>query len=119
MSVLMKKPHTDILIDGEVFHVLKQHKQTLVTIIKTLSVEDPFKNMEDKLPKYALSLRGARHKEGVSQKELSIMTGIAITNISKMENGQRKIGKTVAKKLAQALKVKYKIFLDVEDLVTD
>jgi len=111
----MKKPHTNILIDGEIFHVLKQHKQTLVTIIKNLSVEDPFKDMEEKLPKYALSLRGARHKEGLSQKELSIITGIAITNISKMENGQRKIGETVAKKLAHALKVKYKVFLDDAD----
>jgi ribosome-binding protein aMBF1 (putative translation factor) len=113
MSVLMKKPHTDVLIDGQMFHVLKQHKHVLVTIVKKLSIEeDPFKDLEEKLPSYAISLRGARTKEGFSQKELSKSTGIAITNISKMENGQRKIGEKVAKKLAKALNVGYKVFID-------
>ena len=112
MSVLMKKPHTDVVIDGQIFHVLKQHKNTLVTIVQKLSVEGPFKDLEEKLPSYAISLRGAREKEGISQKELSKSTGIAVTNISKMENGQRKIGEKVAKKLAKALKVGYKVFTE-------
>ena len=111
MSVLMKKPHTDVVIDGQIFHVLKQHKHTLVTIVQKLSVEGPFKDLEEQLPPYAISLRGAREKEGLSQKELSKNTGIAVTNISKMENGQRKIGEKVAKKLAKALRVGYKIFI--------
>jgi ribosome-binding protein aMBF1 (putative translation factor) len=111
MSVLMKKPHTNVVIDGQMFHVLKQHKNTLVTIVEKLSVEDPFRELEEKLPAYAISLRGARGKEGISQKELSKKTGIAVTNISKMENGQRRIGEKVAKKLAKTLRIGYKVFI--------
>lgn len=44
-----------------------------------------------------------RENKGITQKQLSEMTGIAIPNISQMENGSRKIGKESAKKLAAAL----------------
>jgi ribosome-binding protein aMBF1 (putative translation factor) len=114
MSVPMKMPLTDVIIDGQIFHVHKQHKGTLLTIVKKFSVEpeNPFENLESKYPSYAICLKGARGKAGLSQKELSQKTGIAITNISKMENGQRRIGLKIAKKLAKALGVGYKIFLE-------
>ncbi|MBP3709311.1 MAG: helix-turn-helix transcriptional regulator [Treponema sp.] len=44
-----------------------------------------------------------RENKGFTQKRLSEMTGIAIPNISQMENGRRKIGKMNAKKLTDAL----------------
>ena len=109
-----KKPLTNVVIDKERFLIAEEHKNTIRTIVKNLSVEgreNPFKGIESKLPSYAICLRGARTKEGVSQKELSKRTGIAITNISKMENGERKIGEKVAKKLSKALSVGYKTFL--------
>ena len=48
-----------------------------------------------------LSIR--RDNKGFTQKQLSEITGIAVPNISQMENGSRKIGKVNAKKLAAAL----------------
>lgn len=48
-----------------------------------------------------LSIR--RENKNMTQKQLSELTGIAIPNISQMENGSRKIGKESAKKLADAL----------------
>ena len=44
-----------------------------------------------------------RENKKLTQKQLSELTGIAIPNISQMENGTRKIGKVNAKKLATAL----------------
>jgi len=39
------------------------------------------------------SLSGSSVKEGITQKELSELTGIPQNHISEMENGRRQIGK--------------------------
>ncbi len=57
------------------------------------------------------SLRGARAKEGVTQKELARSIGVRQEHISAMENNRRPIGKAMAKRLAEALKVDYRVFL--------
>lgn len=62
----------------------------------------------DRIAKYTktgLALRGARYREGLSQKELSKYSGISQENISKMENGKRPIGKKVAQKLSDILHI--------------
>ena len=63
---------------------------------------------KDRIAKYkksGLALRGARFREGLSQKQLSKRTGISQENISKMENGQRVVGREVGRKLAKALHI--------------
>ena len=57
-------------------------------------------------------LVGARGKEGLTQKQLSELTGIAQRHISEMENGKRPIiDKEMARKLGKALRAGYKVFL--------
>ncbi len=56
-------------------------------------------------------LRGARYKEGITQRQLSEMTGIPQRHISEMENAKRPIGKKNAKLFAKALSTGYKVFL--------
>jgi DNA-binding XRE family transcriptional regulator len=59
-----------------------------------------------------VALRGARSKEGLTQKQLAALVGIAQHHISEMENGKRPIGKETAKKLAEALGIAdYRVFL--------
>lgn len=65
-----------------------------------------------KYKKAGLALRGARYREGLSQKELAKRTGISQENISKMENGQRPIGEKVAKKFAKALHINFEYLID-------
>jgi len=72
--------------------------------------EDLAKDRIAKYKKYGLVLRGARYREGISQKELAKRTGISQENISRMENGQRPIGEKVAKKLAKILRIKVELF---------
>lgn len=67
--------------------------------------EDLAKNRIAKYKKSGLALRGARYREGFSQKELAKRTGVSQENISKMENGQRVIGEKAAKKLDKALRM--------------
>jgi len=57
------------------------------------------------------ALAGARYREGLTQVQLSDMTGIPQRHISEMENGKRPIGKEMAKRLGKALNVSYKVFL--------
>ena len=62
----------------------------------------------DRLAKYkasGLALRGARYREGISQKELAKRSAVSQEYISRMENGLRPIGEQVAKKLAKVLHI--------------
>jgi DNA-binding XRE family transcriptional regulator len=56
-------------------------------------------------------LRGARYREGITQKQLADMIGIPQRHISMMENGKRPIGKEMAKRLGKALSISYKVIL--------
>jgi hypothetical protein len=56
-------------------------------------------------------LRGARYKEGMTQRQLSELTGIPQRHISEMENAKRPIGRKNAKLFAEVLKTGYKVFL--------
>jgi ribosome-binding protein aMBF1 (putative translation factor) len=59
----------------------------------------------------SVALRGARKREGLTQKELARLLGVSQTHISEMEHGKRPIGKDMAKRLARVLKVDYRVFL--------
>lgn len=58
-----------------------------------------------------VSLRAARRREGLTQKELADLSGISQAHISLMERGKMSIGVTRAKRLGKALNAGYKIFL--------
>lgn len=56
-------------------------------------------------------LAGARHKEGLTQVQLSEKTGIPQRHISEMERGKRPIGKKNALLFAEVLNINYRLFL--------
>ena len=58
-----------------------------------------------------ISLKGARGKEELTQKQLADRTGIPQRHLSEMENGKRPIGKERAKVLGKALNIDYRVFL--------
>ena len=57
------------------------------------------------------SLRGARYREDISQRQLAKLTGVSVQNISTMENGRRPIGKEMAKRFAQVLNTDWRLLL--------
>ncbi len=70
---------------------------------------------KDRIAKYkksGLALRGARYREGISQKELATHTGISQENISRMETGKRAISERVAKKLAKILRIDFELLMN-------
>jgi DNA-binding XRE family transcriptional regulator len=64
---------------------------------------------EKTLPGAAMA--GARGKEGLTQRELAKRIGVPQRHISEMERGKRPIGKEMAKKLAKALEIDYRVLL--------
>jgi len=74
-------------------------------------------SIEEAFPGYAdnplgLALRGARYREGLTQRKLADLTEIPQRHISEMESGKRQIGRERAKKIASALHVSdYRVFL--------
>ena len=68
-----------------------------------------FSYADEQLP--SISLAGAREKEGLTQREVSRLTGIPQRRISEMENGKRPIEKETAKRLGKALNISYEVFL--------
>jgi len=73
---------------------------------KLYSVEEVFPDFD-----IGHALRGLRSREGLTQKQLAEMIGAKPSHISEMENGKRRIGKNMAKRLAKALRTEYKVFL--------
>jgi DNA-binding XRE family transcriptional regulator len=81
-----------------------------IETIDSVPWRDAFPDVTDEqLP--GISLKGARLKEGMTQKKLAEMTGIKQHHISEMENHKRSIGKKNAVRLAEALNIGYKVFL--------
>jgi transcriptional regulator with XRE-family HTH domain len=76
-----------------------------------------FLALAEAFPEYGVNplsaaLRGARSREGLTQRQLAETTGIPQRHISEMESGKRSIGKERARKLAEALQVSdYRVFL--------
>jgi ribosome-binding protein aMBF1 (putative translation factor) len=79
---------------------------------ESTSWNDLAKDRIAKHKKSGLALRGARYREKISQKDLAKRSGVSQENISKMENGHRPIGEKIAKKLAKALKIDFKLLVE-------
>jgi len=93
--------------------------KTLERFIKNIIIFCSAKKAEESVPweevypnfNPSVALRGARKKEGLTQEELAQLLGISQNHISEMENGKRTIGKAMAKRLSNILKIDYRVFL--------
>ena len=72
---------------------------------------DVLRELDQKFGRAGAALQGARLRLGLTQIELSEKLRVSQSDLSKMEHGRRSIGKRMARKLAHALKVDYRIFL--------
>ncbi len=57
------------------------------------------------------ALRAYRTRENLTQRQLAEKVGIPQRHISEMENGKRVIGNEMAQRLADALKIDYRVLL--------
>lgn len=116
MPAVTKKPHTDMVT--LTLQVQKKNVAKIKKLARAIeSGEDRTYSVAEVFPDYIgkeqeVALRAYRAREGMTQKQLSKITGIPQRHISEMENGKRGIGKERARLLAEALNVQdYRIFL--------
>ena len=68
--------------------------------------------MDNKIGWPAALLKGLRARENLSQVEFARRINVTQANLSKMENGARPIGKTIAHRIAQTFDVDYDHFVE-------
>ena len=78
---------------------------------KSIPWREVAKESIEKYTEAGLALRGARFREGLTQKQLADKLDILPHHVSLMEHGKRAISKKMALRLAEVLNVNYKVFL--------
>ena len=58
-----------------------------------------------------IALRGVRHRLGLTQKKMATKIGVGQGDLSKMEKGERPIGKKLAMRIGKKLGIDYRRFL--------
>jgi len=118
----MKKLRTEtVTVGSEHFKVPQKTARAVLILLKGLSAPDEqtilanesetIKKLDAKYTRAGVCLQGARIKEGLSQVDLAAKLEISQSNLSKMELGKRSIGKSMAKRIAEILKVDYRLLL--------
>ena len=117
MLVAEKTHHINTYIYGEgadyILEVLKRAIPTIEVLpteedeedgdkYSVVSESDWFKKVSEQITP-GVRLRIRRENKGMTQKELSEKSGVAIPNISMMESDKRSIGLRTARKLAETL----------------
>ncbi len=116
----MKKHLTNedvkILVFGKEIELKKSLKASLVNIIKEVVDLDSYSSedvhgewLNSPRMRVAKYLKGARKREGLTQKEICDKLGLQQSNYSKMEKGERPIPEHLILKFAKLLKVKPKM----------
>jgi len=84
-----------------------EHPDHEATEVQWLTIEDLFPESNP-----GEALRAYRYRENLTQKQLAVMVGISVPNLSHMEHGRRPIGKEMAKRLAKTLNTDWRLLLD-------
>lgn len=77
-----------------------------------MTPEMVFAKVNDQYTKPGALLRGLRVREGLTQVEMAEKLEVTQSDISQMENGTRRIGRTVAQRIEELFDVAYRSFLD-------
>ena len=70
-----------------------------------------YPDLNDPIKGPAISFHGVRLRHGLTQKQMAEKIGVSQSDVSKMEKGERPIGKKLAMRIGEALKIDYKRFL--------
>jgi len=113
MLAVVKKPRIELSIQGEntdelIDWISKKFEVSILTDDKSDSIPiedtDFWKEMQSN--RVGNLLAGARHKTGLTQKELADKLGVRQNMISDYERGRRRLSLQMAKRIAKILNIK-------------
>lgn len=107
IKAILAKYHSKYYNPRVVAEVLSRSQRAKTPDVK---LKDLSKFLDIKIKPFEF-LKEQRRRMGFTLAELSNLTGIAVSNLSAMESGKRPIGLAIAKKLAKALKIDYRVFV--------
>ena len=124
MSAPTRKPLTerDIQIEignsrKRIFSVPKNKVRGLLILLEDYEINEAkdwktiYEEELNELSESALALKGARFKDGITQKQLAAILKTSQSHVAQLESGSRSITKQMAKRLAEIFNVGYKVFL--------
>ncbi len=123
MSVVAKTPLIKIEVSEgkkrKFYLVPKDAAHAVETLLSQLDESDEgfipatdlFPDLGDQKKTPGIALRGVRLRLGLTQKEMAEKIGVAQGDLSKMEKGERAIGKKLAMRIGKALGIDYRRLL--------
>lgn len=127
MSVAVKMPLIKIEISRgkkrRLYLVPKSAANAVATLLDGLDESDPatdddsidatelYPDLKDQTKRAAIVFQGIRLRQGLTQKQMAERIGITQGDVSKIEKGERSIGKKLALRIGRALGIDYKRFL--------
>ena len=82
---------------------------------KNISADKVFKIINEKYTKAGALLAGVRFRENLTQVQMAKKLKVTQSDISQMENGKRKIGRIIAKRIAKLFGTSYESFLSTSN----
>lgn len=122
MSGVVKRHPIEIRIGGKIpklFIVPLQKARGIESLLSDYAVDktrpipakEVFADLDKKYSKQGNVLAGFRLRDDLTQVELAKKVGTSQPVIAAIENGKRRLGKTLAFKLAKVFKTNYRVFL--------
>ncbi len=122
MSVAAKKHHIEIKVGAKrerLYRVPRAKAKSveqllseyLVKSTELIPADKVFAELDQKYSKAGNILVGLRLREKLTQLQLAKKIGTSQPVIAAIENGHRKIGKTLAEKLARVFKTDFRLFV--------
>jgi len=116
MLARMKKPRIEKKVKmhhgGKVYkfpiHIAKKYQVSKSVI----SSDEVFADIHKKYTKPGCLLQGLRYREGLTQVQLARKLYMTQSDVSQMENGTRRIGREVAKRIGELFHFNYRAFLE-------
>ena len=76
-----------------------------------MQAEEVFPDLRDPQKRIGITFRGIRYKNNLTQAEVAKRLGLDQSDVSKIERGERSVGKVLAKKIQKEFGIDYRRFL--------
>lgn len=105
-----------MMYEGHYYNIPKkiaeQYREELHDQEAPISADEVFSALDQKYTKAGVLLRGLRIRENMTQVQFAKKINVTQGDLSKMERGERVIGKIIAKRLEALFAVNYRLFLE-------
>lgn len=119
MSEHMKKrrtkgsdPYIEFVHAGDLYRIPESEAEPYRVEGEPVDAELFFAELDAQYSKAGVLLQGIRARDALTQKQLAEMIEVSQPVLSQMENGKRRVGRKIAKRIEKVFGVHYRSFLE-------